>query len=570
MVLQEPLSFALKEALPKVGEESFSPILSFYCGTGELAEQAIKKTDVHRGIINFLCRPESRRSAEELSDILNFKTVATDLLISRERMIGELTLAHRAFWGLPMEGRALVAAKLLFPDGGASSKQERAWGENFALNYAFPLNMEHAREARSFVKDYLEALPDYSRDLALAAIFTSAMRGAEANKGASFRIALFLESMGPAETKVGQVASSHPKVPKSFRDDLSRLKSSADEPPRWELFELIKRNCPPQVISRIKRVNKILGSASLFVATSVSMHDYGDVVLSLLRPHAQARAEFGFANMTKLCMNKESRRDDAYGVVGELAIEAGKLTANEVNTRLVQPQRDFMRPLYAARPVKIDGEEFNFVVPQVLEVGAQYVISEQIMGDHFTDLKGNEDGQRAYRLKLAAAIVAKELSLIFAADRFDTDRHGGNFRSLGTVIGHFDLGGVNLELPEEESIAELGKVLGGAILNCSSPAQLGDAFFQQVANLHETGQLSPLVKRVQKAIASLGEYINEINEQDPALLAHVFSAAIPFAHPKLKEGVLESVAARLTTGAAIPAWTEGLLQENANPRVVFV
>jgi hypothetical protein len=510
-------------------------------------------------IINFLSNPLSAKSVELLSndglDWLEIDGDDPDRVSYKRRIDGQLVDLHKNFWAAPIEARAILMKEILTPgtvysgelvdEGGKEISVERAKaaqvGEAFhyVLARVFPDSSPHGAAARRWVEAYIDGMPEYSRHIALSALLVAGQRTEEAGKGAGFAIASFLESMGPAETKAGQAAQGHPKTPDDIRADLKRLKTSAAEPMRWELFNLIEDSLGSDVQNRVARVREVLGSASLFVAVDVELEDGRDAVLSLLRPHALERARFGF----ELIGNMVGAFDHAsasFRVMRELLGDASALAEIETNTGYVKLQRDAARRTYNGVTVDVGERRIKFQVPEVLEFGEGWVLSERAPGAHFIDLP-DDRGRR----ELAKAIMTVELNNILSGRPFDNDRHGGNCRVEGNTVHHFDFGGMMLAPPSDDDLRQLGETVVKAGFGAQSVDDFVNRYFDVLRERQGVGEeISPVLKRAQKALLSIAEYSQGLSKDD--LIDVLVSSAAHELHPAVREAVEGAVIGMLT------------------------
>lgn len=482
-----------------------------------------------------------------------------DRIPLKRRIEGQLIDFHKNFWAAPLEARALIMKEILTPhtvsrqeltdEKGATLSVETARARRtedafqYTLERVFPDSAPHAEASRRWVSAYIEGMPDYSRQIALSALLVAGQKTVEAQKGTGFAIASFLESMGPAETKAGQAAQGHPKTPDDIRTDLGRLKTHADEPTRWELFNLIDGAFPVGATCPIDTVGEVLGSASLYVAVDVQLKDGSTAVLSLLRPNALDRARFGFELMAKM-VDRFDQRSDSFRVMRELIGDARELADVETQPRFAEIQRERAGQVYNGTTVSVDGERVRFAVPAVTGVGDKYVLSVRAPGDHFIDLPAGEG-----KLRLAKAIMTVELNNILSGRPFDNDRHGGNCRIEGNTVHHFDFGGMMLEDPAESDLRELGEAVVAAGLGAKSVDDFVSRYFEVLRDRQANGEeVSPILKRAQKALLSIAEYSTGMSKED--LIDVLVSAAAHDLHPAVRGAVEDAVMGALMSQGA--------------------
>jgi hypothetical protein len=523
--------------------------------------------------IDFLSHKLSRKSIDALTtrtlEWIDISNEDSPDVRCKRRIESELIDLHKNFWAAPIEARALIMKGILTPHSVARSDligkngvemtleaarvQRTAEAFEYVLAKVFPGGSSHALAAHTWARAYIDGMPDYSRHIALSALLVAGQKTAEAKRGTGFAIASFLESMGPAETKAGQAAQGHPKTPEDIRADLARLKTHADEPTRWELFKLIEQAALNDVGAKVEKVGEVLGSASLYIAVDVKLHDGSTAVLSLLRPKALERAQFGFGLMENMVAGFD-KQSDSFRVMRELISDARKLAEDETNTGLAMVQRDTARAIYSGTTVTVDGDTVQFEVPKVTGVGKGYVLSDRAPGEHFIDLPDSPE-----RRRLAKAIMAVELNNILSGRQFDNDRHGGNCRVKDGIVYHFDFGGMLLAPPTDDDLRQLGEVVVAAGLGAKSVDDFVNRCFSALREREERNEeVSPILKRAQKALISIAEYSAGMTRED--MLEVLVSAAAHDLHPAVKEAVEGAVIEALMSTPDLMTELAGLMQ----------
>lgn len=552
----------LESGLPALSRE----VLEQSQGKGILAEIGAsllrREAPIRKIILQFITGPLTQQTAlnfvEETLEEWNVESVSCDTLKdvsgdgkladvsgedfealrTKQKMVEEATHFHRNFWSAPFEARAVIAREMLLPPGNTTPAEAQEMFE-LALGITFPSKRKYADKAKEFVRAYIDCVPEYSKHIAISALMVAAERSRGRSASVGFALASFLESMGPAEVKAGQAAESHPSVPKSIREDLARLKTSANEPTRWGLWSLIDDCVPEETKNQIASVNEVLGSASFYVVASITMQNGDNKVLALLRPNALSRAENGFRLMSEMAKSL-GEGHPAFKTLLELIEQATELAKIESNPLLSKGQIEQARSIYNGSAVQVDGFHFEFSVPAVGEVGQRYRLMDQADGAHFLDLPDKPDTIERKRA-IAKGIAAFELSLILRGLPFDDDRHGGNCKIKGNVISHFDFGGMMLEPPSDDELKQFGEVVANVLSRTSREGDFADEYFHEIKKLKEVnGSVPSLVKRVQKALLSLGDYRRYFQGDD---LVDVLATAAQSAHPTLRYVVLSKLMA---------------------------
>ncbi|MBI3618913.1 hypothetical protein HY213_02655 [Candidatus Peregrinibacteria bacterium] len=446
---------------------------------------------------------------------------------------------HDNFWALSLEGRAAVIREL-FRDSDDMNVPVSEDVLSDAIRRTVPAKDANASVAERWIRSYVRSLEPFQQPLAVAALMVAARRQGEEDLALGEALAIFLETVGPAETKAGQCASSHPSVPEELRKDLSRLKFHADEPYRWIMMQWIDRHCEeitdgydayvrahglpraddPDERGRvcIRHVEKVAGSGSMFVAVRLRMSDGRRQVLALRRPFVESRADTGFGTMTS--MAKElPKGDKSRSTLEEIIAQAKRKIGVEADPRVAREQYDAAKRLYEDLTVTVDGQAMVFHVPQVTASGEEFFLMEELTGQHFLELSSRqEDAGR--RRALAMGILTVELSHILHS-RFDNDRHGGNVLIDAPIpgrperIGNLDFKALSLGEWSQEGHDQFAGILLRILHRCSNANEFIDAFLQEQETLRTAGRtINPFVSEVQKALLSLGEYASLLQPGD--------------------------------------------------------
>lgn len=463
------------------------------------------------------------------------------------------------FWAAPLELRAILIREMLVsPDTSIARIDEKTF--NFAIKRTFPADAKYGDDARHFIRAYVDALPHFQKHLCLAALMAASEKtGAGEQTRIGQALAFFLESMGPAETKVGQGAQSHPLVPPDIRADLRRLKFSADEPNRWEVTEWVEhiredseqqyngRNSSSHI--HIQHIGDTTGSGSLFVVVNVLMSDGAELVLSLLRPDALNRGHTGFSTLRRTAENLESAKSAATETVRELIQQANGRLDIEVNCRLAHLQYANARDIYHGAKVMLDEKEYRFSSPDVLASGDAYFLMTKIHGEHFIELPEQNENEKNEKKQYAMANLVFELNNKLRGT-FDCDRHGGNVKILRGMqtIGHFDFKAMALNEWSEEGFRQFSTLLVSALNGEKTVLQFFNDLLAQEKLLREKlqvsgKQLDPYVMEVQKGLLTDGEYTHLLGRHE--LMRVVISALLNGMHPDLQKSLLEEISRRI-------------------------
>lgn len=549
ILAQEQASRVLEEGLPKITRSALENTQFFGVATEGMLNMLRKDFHMRMGLVDFLTSPYSVDSALGLVEsVLYFTETADQLDSGWEQDEGTEPIDPNApkvlspyaelksrriyenFWSAPFEARTLFIREFLIPPDIDQTEVDQAF--NYILDRTLPSSYQHAEAAKRLLRAYINVIPDYEKHIAMAALLVASEKSASSKHRVGAALATFLETMGPAETKAGQAAQSHPDTPLDIRDDLKRLKTMASEPTRWELYHLIRDNVPEQLRNQIQHVGEVLGSASFFIAVRVTMRDGSPKVLRLLRPSALARAENGFEYLSK--MVGELGPDDAtFQTLRELIDEAIVTARVETNIRKGIDQNEAAEKIYNAARVSFAGQTFEFKVPHVSAYDDKYMLLDEAPGVHFLDLPEGTAEQFSYKRNVAKAIASFELHRIFSGRYFDKDRHGGNCRVSGNIIFHFDFGALEMSEPTDSELKQLANILFDSLTQAGSEREFTSNYFENLKKLRaEEGSVPHYLSGIQKALLSLGEYRRYLSEQD---FKEVIASAAGGLHPTIKQ-----------------------------------
>ncbi|OGW75059.1 MAG: hypothetical protein A3J72_05955 [Nitrospirae bacterium RIFCSPHIGHO2_02_FULL_40_19] len=498
---------------------------------------------------------------ERQADIASFK---------RNRALFEeiAKFLYQNFWSAPLETRTVIAKELLI------NKLED--GKDFDALFAYAIDMtirpgsKYHEGSRELLRSYVNALEPYQRHLALAAMMVASEKTSHSGATIGEALAVFLENVGPAETKAGQCAESHPDVPEEISKDLKRLKFHADEPYRWNILNKIKcvrsnivqsynanlellRTCKGDDLDQdgnvyIKRVGDIIGSGSLYVAVELLMSDGTIQVLSLLRDYANERAEAGFSTMRKMTDDLKPT-NPARPTLQELMDQGKRKLSVETNCKVSPIQYEKACEIYNGTTVSIGDETFTFHSAKVTAPGENFFMMDKINGLHFLELPEKKEDDLQKKRKLAMAILTLELNNILRGE-FDNDRHGGNIKVEDHKIGHFDFKAMSLTNWQQEGYDQFAEILFNIVLKAKSVTEFVGLLLAEQKAIRAKGlTIDPFVIEAQKGLLSLGEYTRCLEPQD--LQRVLLSALSQGMNEKMKSAVEKQIS-KLSSLARVP------------------
>ena len=242
------------------------------------------------------------------------------------------------------------------------------------------------------LESFLNAGNESVRPYQLAAVIIANRMIEGQRKNIAFILAKLAEALGAAGVKAGQAAHSNPSTPLEYREALAHLKSRSRIPYRDELWELIEKSVPLEVLNQIGKVKKILGGASFYVAVEVKMKNGETAVLRLLRKDAKQEAQDGFARLNATIARCQDPRiakikDDLSQIIQEAEVSAQM----EINSESVQKQYDIAQKIYGGRrhTVVIDNKTYHIRIKPVdlFASGPGFQLISKADGIEFNDLK---------------------------------------------------------------------------------------------------------------------------------------------------------------------------------------
>ncbi|MDO8511731.1 MAG: AarF/UbiB family protein [bacterium] len=594
---QDVLCRKLRSRAYEVTGESLTSTINYQIFT-DAGINMIKKSTANRtATLDFLIAPLTKQSVDAYVDRCAYSLEFTGLSSAgsggafsisstleedqgqkeyREQLAkSSLRKFYENFWAAPIDGRAILARELLIsPDESLDTVDAETF--DYAVSKVFSGEDKNEKEARIFLRSYIDALPKYQQHLCLGAIMSAAERRGKGEVRMGEALAYFLENMGPAETKFGQAAQSHPQVPEDIRTDLRRLKFRAGEPMRWDITQWVEetrddleQNYLNETgnAATITHIGDMIGSGSINVVVDLDMSDGNSYVLSLLRPNVEAKGHSGFETMRRMADNLSVQNDsrDAVQTVRELIDQANDRLVIEVDCGLAKQQYSNAKQLYAGTSVVMDGEKFEFDSADVVVAGKKYFMMQKMQGQHYIELPETTDVERQAKKKIAQAILTVELNNKLRG-KFDPDRHGGNVRVSEDLhkISHFDFKSMAVNEWADEGLKEFANLLIGALTEEKTAEEFFNDLVDQERVIREeyaaSGRsLDPFVAEVSKGLLTDGEYAQMLDKED--LMRVVVSALLAGIHPVLKESLLDAVEDR------IPEPFKGVYFERIRPEL---
>lgn len=565
IVSQEQTSEMLKKAC-QVSLNSEDMMWSYLYGIGVdyLTARMDKDPEMARRFIKFTNSKGEKSDCEEISAYIE-AALREDYKDSPDRIVeilpqidaGKCKILYENFWSAPLEARAVIISRVLKSavnnDEDTKEDTQHDWEKAFDVvmdNLIRPDDTSvEAQYARDIMHSYIKSRSDYERVIIISAMMVANRNiGADAgNIGKALK--LFLENMGPAEIKLGQAIASHPDTPESIRKELQHLKSSANMPARWTVYDWIRAENIPEELWKGKYLGKIMGSASYY--TSIALGE--EEVLRILRPEAREKATKGFrviGSTVEDLRAKEGTTDLSYQElthsVQEMVTQAGRMSEIETDHDLGQQQYETAKSLCDDVTLTSGDKTFTLKVMDWRARGKNWIIMGRAKGVTYNSLPEETLGQVAYKKHFAKSYILFEITNILSGGRFDHDKHGDQL-SVDTatdIAGLYDTGAMALEDPSPEEQALLGSIIYKVLKAGMGGEEIVSAFgrvtSEHIEELHRSGQDTQYLVEVKKGILALGDFFKILNEED---IKEIFSS-INFASDfsaNVQEGMTESM-----------------------------
>ncbi len=578
---QNNLSKELQKRAYEVTGDTFTQNELYQIFTDASIDLIRKSPEHRRATLDFLTTPVSNTSCHEFLkknakalEFVDKNNPVTQLFVVKEEgeegsqpsqaykkqfALAAIRHFYENFWAAPIEARAVLTRELLISPAESLTVVDKETFD-YAVAKIFRGSDKYDKETQFFLRAYIDALPHYQKHLCLGAILAAAEKQGVSELRLGETLAYFLESMGPAETKFGQAAQSHPLVPEEIRNDLKRLKFRASEPDRWEVTQEIEnvrleiqqqyqKNTGSGAV--IERIGDVIGSGSINVVTDVKMSDGNSYVLSMIRPHAEDRGHAGFGTMRRMADNLNLQ--DAHQMVQtvrELIDQANERLALEVNCEISSRQYANAKEIYKGTSVTVDKKEYHFDSADIIASGHNFFLMSKIFGDHYIELPETSAEEKLKKKNYAKAILTLELNNKLNG-KFDPDRHGGNIKIEGQNIGHFDFKSMALQDWSYEGYRQFIKILTGVINKVKTPKQFFSDLVEQERlereRLTSEGKsIDPFVTEVSKGLLTDGEYAQILDKHD--LMCVIVSALLGGIHPDMQKVLLETLAEKVPDG----------------------
>ena len=243
------------------------------------------------------------------------------------------------------------------------------------------------------------------------------------------------------------------------------------------------------------------------------MSDGEILVCALIRPFADEQCQAGIAVAERFTKSL-SEDDVTYAVFSDLTQFAAKRLETETNALLAPQLYGEAGRWYNNTRVTVEGQTFNFTTPKVLCSGEVFIeeygtkigffLMEELPGSDLFGLTKNVSPEEVRQVKLGT--LTKEFHNILNG-RFDSDRHGGQFRINLPTIGHLDFMATNPDLSWSSNDWDS---LAKSVKNCiafaeTTPEQeLGEIILNGLVDINSN---SKLIAEIKTALIALGDLL---------------------------------------------------------------
>jgi hypothetical protein len=404
-------------------------------------------------------------------------------------------------------------------------------------------NTNEVKTAKNILHSYIKSLEPYERSIILSGIMVSSKQGRKSkdfNTGKALKT--FIESMNdPALVKLGQAISSYPGTPESIRKEMMELKSNANKPSRWEIFELIENNkiIPEKVKKEIEYLGEVLGSASYWFIVKTLKKNNNKSALGFLRYKVKEKADYGFKVLEKTVEDllekakkmKKKEKNDTISLCNSLSkmIKSSKEMAEiETNVEIGHEQWQKAHDIYNGQLFKANNNTtFKIHVAKWNSYSQTHKDMEAVNGIHFNDLPEETEEEKTLKNQIAKIYAQIEFTQLFKGEEIDYDRHGAQMKvdiisdkdEKFITINLFDHGSMVLEHPGSKEKKVFGKVFSKMIVNSllgKDPAQVLD---NEIKNIEKKDKLNAkknisYLLNIQKGLLALYDFTKYLSKED--------------------------------------------------------
>ncbi len=454
--------------------------------------------------------------------------------------VANLVSFKKEFDAATLEAKAIVLNELL-----TTGKDSWQSSFNVVSEKLFEGAGTLAQMGTDFLYSYIDARPDSEKTFYLAAMMAAAnnkSKSAASNfvdspftpeqRNLAKGLRLFLENSGPAGTKLAQAMASYSDVPSFIRFEMQFAKSQANPPARWEIFS--GNDDTTDTLQKHGALGKRLGSASFFVT-----YELGDKIVKILRRGAKIKADNEFGIYKEMLTTLQKRYNNISSFSRLIDNAAGNVNI-ETDLDIGYKQLLDAKKLYPDT-VRSDNIEFKLNVMDWAEKGKDWAILEKAQGVDFKDLDGS------YKTAVAKAIFSTELANMLSGKRFDSDRHGGQYKidPKTNTIGIFDTGSISMVEPSAKEQEVLGIVLARTIKGLRNDDNIANVFSKEIdkatnefykTEISQKKPVPPYLSEFQRGMLALNDFYGELKPKD---LVECITKSLNNRHHKIHENIVK-------------------------------
>ncbi|MGE0616219.1 MAG: AarF/UbiB family protein [Bacteriovoracia bacterium] len=274
------------------------------------------------------------------------------------------------------------------------------------------------------LRAYLRSAPPHEHSTTLSYLLS--MRGQDKSTVRSI-----FEAFGPPGKKGAQFASVWELLDARYRKELEAVKDRAKALTKSEVEEILAKTLTQEELTKIRKVERVVGSASIKTAVLVELHDGRKAVAFLQSPHAelQIKTNLEFAQKFLQELQKEGLQSESTLVsqfIDEIrAVMLEELDMTKEAARIREAQA-FYHGLNSDPKIKKTLGEWRFEVPGVVsdfKERQNLIFVDYVDGVGFDALP-----EGVAKAQAGESVVHSTLRGIFGRGWFDRDRHKGNNR----------------------------------------------------------------------------------------------------------------------------------------------
>ena len=443
----------------------------------------------------------------------------------------------KEFDAAPLEVKALIINEII-TNGRAS------WEETFKIvsGKLFADAGELGKVGSDFLHSYIAARPNSEKNFYLAAMMAAANNKSKSaqnytnspysieERNLAKGLRLFLENSGPAGTKLAQAMASYNAVPEFIRYEMQFAKSEANPPARWDIFSG-NYETMDKLLS-YGALGKRRGSASFFVT-----YDLGDKIVKIMRRGAKLKADSEFAIYSEMLQTLSAEYQNISSFK-RLVQNAAENVHIETDLNIGEQQYLDAKQLYPDK-VTADNITFDIKVMDWVAKGTDWAIMDKAQGVDFKEL------DEPYKTAVAKAVFSTELSNMLSGKRFDSDRHGGQYKfdTNNNVIGVFDTGSMSMTEPTDKERYALGIVLARTLKGIRRNPDVASVFNAEIDNavqelykseIAQNKPIPPYLSEFQRGMLALNDFYAPLSGKDMAeCMIKAFDNGKNHIHPQI-------------------------------------